>query len=465
MLTIYFQSDILTEVRILPDFYSKIFENKEVIVLKQIRRVLSLILALLLFLFSFSSCINSVSFPAVSDDLVEESTTNDTTKTSTEATTETTEEHSTESTTEEEVVTEKPTQPIKVDSLYSLVTATGYKHNAVGIQVATIVDGKVHATAEYGWAVKDERALNSDTKIRIASLSKTAVGLVVFRLIEEGLIDLDTDISEYLGVEVKNPSYPDIPITLRHLLTHTSGLVTAGYTHSLSQLQEHLQKPSAYTKNKPGKVHVYNNFGYGIVGTICELVTNKSLTTLTNEYFFIPMGIRAAYVPELLEPNEIAALYNEAHTLRRGVQTQLNQLKYTEAAGAGMKLYAGGLTISATDFAKIITLFMNDGVYDGVRYLSTESIELMQEVQLMRPSGVVGQGMPVLLRKNFYDGRTLNYHTGSAYGVYSLYAYDRSTKTGVVVITTGIKEQKDSYNIYAGCGDIARGVFVNNYVE
>ncbi len=434
--------------------------------LKQIKRVLSLILAMLLLLLSLSSCINSVSLPAVSDDITEESTTDNTTETSTEATTE---ESSTESTTEEKITekpTEKPTtKPIEVNDLYSLVTATGYKHNAVGIQVATIVDGNVHATVEYGWAVKNEKALTYDTKIRIASLSKTAVGLVVFRLIEEGLIDLDTDISEYLGVEVKNPSYPDTPITMRHLLTHTSGLVTAGYTHSLAQLQTHLQKPSAYTDSKPGTTHVYNNFGYGIVGTICELVTGKSLTTLTNEYFFIPMGIRAAYIPELLESNEIAALYNETHTLRRSVQSQRNQLKYTESAGAGMKLYAGGLTISAMDFAKIITLFMNDGVYDGVRYLSTESIELMQEVQLMRPSRVVGQGMPVLQRKNFYGGRTLNYHTGSAYGVYSLYAYDRSTKTGVVVITTGIKEQKDSYNIYAGCGDIARGVFVNNYVE
>ncbi len=423
---------------------------------------------MLLLIISFSSCINSDSLPAGSDNVTEESTTNNPTEAGTESTT-IIEESSTESTTEEKT-TEKPTEtttikPIDVNDLYTLVTATGYKYNAVGIQVATIVDGRVHATAEYGWAVKNERALTYDTKIRIASLSKTAVCLVVFRLIEEGLIDLDTDISEYLGVEVKNPSYPDDIITMRHLLTHTSGLVTAGYTSSLAQLQAHLQKPSAYTSSKPGTKHIYNNFAYGIVGTICELVTNKSLTTLTNEYFFDSMGIRAAYVPELLESNEIAALYNETHTLRKSVQSQRNQLKYTEAAGAGMKLYAGGLTISAHDFAKIITLFMNDGVYDGVRYLSSESIELMQEVQLMRPSGVVGQGMPVLLRKNFYGGRTLNYHTGSAYGVYSLYAYDRSTKTGVVVITTGIKEQKDGYNIYAGCGDIARGVFVKNYVE
>lgn len=427
---------------------------------EQIKRIFSLILAVLLVSLSLTSCHKAASSPV----LQEESATETTTEASTaEVTESTTEETSTESTTEEKQ-TQAPVKHIEVTDLYSLVTATGYKHNAVGIQVATIVDGEVYATAEYGWAVLNERAMTADTKIRIASLSKTAVGLVVFKLIEQGLIELDTDISEYMGVQVRNPSYPDDPITMRHLLTHTSGLVTADYTHSLTQLQQHLQKPSAYTSSKPGAKHVYNNFAYGIVGTICELVTGKSLTTLTNEYFFVPMGIRAAYVPELLNADEIAALYNETHTLRRGVQTQRNQLKYTEEAGAGMKLYSGGLTMSAKDLAKLITLFMNDGMYNGERYLSSESIELMQEVQLMRPSGVVGQGMPVLYRKNFYGGRNLNYHTGSAYGVYSLYAYDRSTKTGVVVLTTGIKEQKDSYNIYAGCGDIARGVFVNNYV-
>ncbi len=428
----------------------------------KIKRIISTILAVVLLVLSFSSCTKMTLSPSISQE--EDTTTTTTTETTTEPTTESTTEPTTESTTEE-TVTETTTKPIEATDLFSLVTATGYKHNAVGIQVATIVDGRVHATAEYGWAVKNERAMTADTKIRIASLSKTVVCLVVFRLIEEGLIDLDADISQYLGVEIRNPSYPDTPITMRHLLTHTSGLVTASYTHSLSQLQQHLQKPSAYTNSKPGTTHVYNNFAYGIVGTICELVKGKSLTTLTNEYFFDPMGIRAAYIPALLEADEIAALYNETHTLRKSVQSQRNQLNFTEEAGAGMKLYAGGLTISAADLASLLTLFMNDGVYDGVRYLSTESIELMQEVQLMRPSGVVGQGMPVLYRKNFYGGRNLNYHTGSAYGVYSLYAYDRSTKTGVVVLTTGIKEQKDSYNIYAGCGDIARGVFVKNYVE
>lgn len=396
-----------------------------------------------------------------------ESTTLENTTAETSTTETTTEEETTESTTiPEETTTVKPTQPpIKVDSLETLVKATGIKHNAMSIQVATIVDGQVHATAEYGWASANERPMTSDTKIRVASLSKTILSLVVFRLIDDGLLELDTDISEYLGVKVQSPSYPDVPITLRVLLAHSSGLVNAGYVNSLEQLQAHLQKPSAYTEHKPGTHYEYNNFAYGIVGTMCELVTGKSVTTLLNEYFFIPMGIDASYIPSMLNADEIAVLYDDNHKIARGVRNQQNQLKFTETAGAGFKLYAGGLTISAKDYAKLLTLFMNDGMYNGVRYLSTESVELIHSVQSTRVNGKIGQGMPVLTRYKFYGGKKLQYHTGSAYGVFSLYTYDRATKTGVVVLTIGAKPSRDAYSIYAVCADIAKGVHENNFVE
>ena len=379
----------------------------------------------------------------------------------------TTSEETTESTTAPvETTNPKPTQaPIKVDSLETLVKATGIKHNAMSIQVATIVDGQVHATSEYGWASYNDRPMTSDTKIRVASLSKTILSLVVFRLIDDGLLDLDTDISEYLGVKVQSPSYPDVPITLRYLLAHSSGLVSAGYVNSLEKLQAHLQKASAYTKYKPGTHYEYNNFAYGIVGTMCELVTGKSVTTLLNEYFFIPMGIDASYIPSLLNADDIAVLYDEYHNITRGVRTQQNQLNPTETAGAGFKLYAGGLTISAKDYAKLLTLFMNDGMYNGVRYLSSESVENAHSVQIMRVAGKIGQGMPILTRYKFYGGKLLQYHTGSAYGVFSLYTYDRETKTGVVVLNIGAKQSRDAYSIYAVCADIAKGVHENNFIE
>lgn len=378
----------------------------------------------------------------------------------------TTAEVTTETTTFiEETTVEKPVKPIKIDSLQSLVTATAIKYNAMSVQVATIVDGQVHATAQYGWASANDRPMTSDTKIRVASLSKTILSLVVFRLVDDGLLELDTDISQYLGITVQNPSHPDTPITLRVLLAHSSGLANASYVHSLEQLRAHLQKPSAYTRHKPGTHYEYNNFAYGIVGTMCELVTGKSVTTLLNEYFFNPLGIKASYIPELLNPDEIAVLYDENHNIARGVKSQRNQLKFTETAGAGFKLYAGGLTISAKDYAKLLTILMNDGMYDGVRYLSTESIEHIHSVQSKRVNGKIGQGMPVLTRYKFYGGKKLQYHTGSAYGLFSLYTYDRATKTGVVILTIGARPSQDAYSIYGVCSEIAKGVNEQNLLE
>ncbi len=389
------------------------------------------------------------------------------TQTTTESTIpESTTEETTESTTQyEETTVVKPTMPEKIDSLQSLVTSKAIKYNAMSVQVATIVDGKVHATAEYGWAEKDVRPMTSDMKIRVASLSKTILSLVVFRLVEQELLELDTDISQYLGVKVQNPSYPDTPITLRTLLSHSSGLADASYTHSLEQLRSHLQKPSAYTGHKAGTHYSYNNFAYGIVGTLCEIVTNKSVTTLLNEYFFDPMEIEASYIPAMLNESKISVLYDEGHNVCRGVKTQINQLKFTEEAGPGFKLYAGGLTISAKDYAKLLTLFMNDGMYDGVRYLSTESIENIHSVQSTRVNGKIGQGMPVLTRYPFYGGKKLQYHTGSAYGVYSLYTYDRAEKNGVVILTVGARQEQDAYSVYAICSEIAQGVHVDNLLE
>lgn len=447
-------------------YYTKeFFVNESEIMKKKLLKILSVILSVVIIVMSITFIKREKPVNQTVDTTegtIAESTTAEVSTTET-----TTEEETTESTTiPAETTTLKPTQPpIKVDSLETLVRATGIKHNAMSIQVATIVDGQVHATSEYGWASYKDRPMTSDTKIRVASLSKTILALVVFRLVDDGLLELDKDISEYLGVKVQSPSYPDVPITLRYLLAHSSGLVSAGYVHSLEQLQAHLQKPSAYTKYKPGTHYEYNNFAYGIVGTMCEIVTGKSVTTLLNEYFFIPMGIDASYIPSLLNADEIAVLYDDNHNIARGVKTQQNQLKPTETAGAGFKLYAGGLTISAKDYAKLLTLFMNDGMYNGVRYLSTESVENIHSVQSTRVSGKIGQGMPVLTRYKFYGGKKLQYHTGSAYGAFSLYTYDRATKTGVVVLTIGAKQSRDAYSIYGVCADIAKGVHENNFVE
>ena len=150
--------------------------------------------------------------------------------------------------------------------------------------------------------------------IRIASLSKTVVGMVAFRLIDDGVLELDTDISEYLGFTVRNPAYPDVPITLRLLLSHRSGIKSSvngyGYVYSLDALDRLLRESSSYSKGAPGTYYAYINFGFGMIGAICENVTGKSLSALSREFFFIPMGTDAGFVPSELTADRLAVIYN-----------------------------------------------------------------------------------------------------------------------------------------------------------
>ena len=357
--------------------------------------------------------------------------------------------------------TSRPTTAVPLTGsdawLCEAVRESSEKYGADAVQVAVVKDGALCGTAQYGWAEKGKRPLEEGTQIRIASLSKTAVAMVAFRLIDEGKLGLDADISDYLGVTVRNPAYPEDPITVRMLLTHTSGLKNAGYVIGLDKLRKQLTSPSVFTDNRPGTAVAYNNYAYGVLGSLCEVVGGKSLTSMAREYFFEPMNITAAFTADALRSEEVAVLYRADGRVGLDVKGQRALRSFTEEVAASMRTCAGGLTISAADYAKLLALFMRDGVYDGKQLLSTDSVRAMLSEQ--NEGKGVWYCMPLWKRDGLYGQTTLYYHTGSAYGVYSLYAFDSEIGTGVVVCTTGATNKKDSYGVYAVCGDIARAVF------
>ncbi len=373
-----------------------------------------------------------------------------------------------ESTTEITTIIETTTEtaplftyaPVSASSpeLEKLVKEVAEKHGAVAVQVATIKDGMVSATAEYGWAVANERPIETDTKMRIASLSKTPIGMVVFKLVEEGKLNIDTDISEYLGVLVRHPDYPDMPITIRMLLTHTSGLTDKGYQDSLEKIQDHLLSPKAY-QEKPGEKFRYNNYGFGLAATICECVTRKSLNNLVKEYFLNPMGIEASYLGGQLNSQKLATIYDSEWKIGLSVKRQAMPKTDKNVPGRYMMLYAGGLTISASDLAKLLTILVNEGMYNGMQLLSQESIDQMQTPQL--PNNSI-QGMPIKKKAGLYNQEYMYHHSGSAYGTYSFYMYNPETDIGVVVISTGAKLSRDRYGTYSICGDIVDGIIKQN---
>jgi CubicO group peptidase (beta-lactamase class C family) len=105
--------------------------------------------------------------------------------------------------------------------------------NIVGLGAAIIVNKKLVWTRGYGFADK-ERALpfKPDTIMNIGSISKTITGVALMRAVEDGKLLLDENINKYLPFEVVNPSFPNDPITLRHLATHTSSIRDRGQVYA-----------------------------------------------------------------------------------------------------------------------------------------------------------------------------------------------------------------------------------------
>ena len=127
---------------------------------------------------------------------------------------------------EEEVPEPEPELPpepvLNDDSLLAIVDQYADDYNAVNISAAVVENGEVTASCGWGMADLSGRAMTKDTKIRCASISKVVVALCAMRMAQDGLVNLDDSISNYWGVDIFSNSYPDVPISLELLLTHTS---------------------------------------------------------------------------------------------------------------------------------------------------------------------------------------------------------------------------------------------------
>ena len=92
------------------------------------------------------------------------------------------------------------------------------------------------------------RVVEAGDPVRIASVSKLLMALAALRLVDEGKVDLDADVSDYLGWQVRSPNFPDVKVTLAQLLSHRSGLRDrAGYVIPLGEsLEAKLAEPEAW---------------------------------------------------------------------------------------------------------------------------------------------------------------------------------------------------------------------------
>lgn len=334
------------------------------------------------------------------------------------------------------------------------------KYGATNVQAAVIENGKVVATYNYGYAdLATKRLVTDNCKIRVASLSKLMTFAVCMALQDAGIVDIDTDISEYMGYSVRNPYYPNDAITLRMLMTHTASIrdgstfeTSLGSKSSVAMKTLLTGTANYYSWIKPGSYTVYSNFGAAIVGSVCEMAAQKSFETLAHEYIMQPLGMDAGYVGSSINDKTFSYVYS-GNYIQIGTNSYNNSAFHT-TLGQTCHLVQGNLYCSASDYAKFMAMLLNGGrAEDGTQILSQKSVNEMLKVQFDDGNEAIGFGTYVL--ENLHSGITSYTHTGSAYGFYGAYAMDKEYKNGVVVLTSGGGYSKyEDTQIYKICQDL-----------
>lgn len=196
------------------------------------------------------------------------------------------------------------------------------KHKLSGILAARVENGEISELAASGCAYfalngSCARKLTPDHFVRVASISKLVAALGVKRLVEQGKLDLDADVSNYLGFKFRNPAFPQKNITTRMLLAHTSSLrdnevYWVDFPGMLDQLLD--DEGRFDSANAPGSYFKYCNLNYGMIGQIIERVSGVRFDVFMRKQVFEPRGIIAGYNwsgMEKVPGKRVAVLYRK----------------------------------------------------------------------------------------------------------------------------------------------------------
>lgn len=245
------------------------------------------------------------------------------------------------------------------------------------------------------------RAVTIEDKVRVASVSKLVVALGVMRLVEQKKLNLDRDVSDYLGWPLRNPAFPARKITLAMLLSHTSSLNDngEGYLVPLGDtIEGAMANPAMWDRtHMPGTYFTYGNINFGVVGQIIERVTGQRFDTAMDTLVIKPLRLSACYnwgggctdrdavrAITLYRPNGDVARDDLGGKLpacpvfvKEGAPCDLSAYKL----GTNGALFSpqGGLRISPKELAEIGRMMLRGGIAaDGSRFLRTPSIDTMK---------------------------------------------------------------------------------------
>ncbi len=349
------------------------------------------------------------------------------------------------------------TQTSKEEILNSNLESIIKNYEAIGLAVAAVKDGKIIYSNTFGYKDLDAKTPLQESDIfRIASISKSFTALGIMQMVEQGKIDLEGDVSKYVGFDVKNPNFPDKVITMRMLLSHTSSINDSeGYycPNAVKLINPDSNKTyaNAFNNYEPGSKYEYCNLGYNTLGTILERVSGERFDKYIVNNILNPIGVYGGYEVGSLDSDKFVQLYayQEDGTFQHSPEAYMLRTKEIEnyIFGVSTPLFSptGGLKISAKDLAKVMLMHMNYGSTvanrgeESVKIIDKHSAEVMQSKIAYPTDEGDSYGFAIRTSDQLIDGKTMIGHTGGAYGVITTMFWDKDREFGIITMTNGCR--------------------------
>ena len=286
---------------------------------------------------------------------------------------------------------------------------------------------------------------DSNSIYSVASVSKTVLVTAVMQIYEQGLIDLDADINDYLPISIRNPKYPNKKITARMLLTHTSGLAWPVDDYEVPGFYDYYPLDSAppldawipqyilpgsshyvnavWKNTLPGDRELYSNIGTAILGYLVEVISGMDFNTYCRQNIFTPLGMNStSYAYADLDMDKVVKKYWENYQLIEPYR----QLFFP----------AQSLKTTIEDYSHMLIAYMNGGAYKRARILLESTVE--QILQLHNPAS----GRCLIWEKtvgSWYE------HQGGEPGVAAQVEFQRDKKIALIIFSN-----KRTGQVYAG---------------
>ena len=284
------------------------------------------------------------------------------------------------------------------------------------LAVTIVANGEIVFEKGYGFAnIREQVKVDPETTMfRIGSVSKLFTWTAVMQLVEQGKLDLNTDINQYLDFEMParlavgpDQTKPE-PITLLDLMTHTPGF--EDYSSSIFRLTaEEMPSLSQYVREyRPervfpaGEVLAYSNYGTALAGYIVEHVSGIPYSEYVEENIFKPLKMNYSTFLQPL-PKEFTTNLAQAYRYIDGV--------FKEGKFEFVPESAGGMSSTANDMAKFMQVYLNGGSFNGERILEQDTVQQMFQQHFTNHARLDGMALGFI--EKTMNGKRILHHSGS----------------------------------------------------